>query len=554
MLVINLEMMLKMKKYIAFLLVIISSQIHAQKLEKLGSAINTEYNELHPVIAPDGETLFFMRESHPSNNYGKNGSNDVWFSNYRSDGRWSVARKMPNTVNKDKFNDLFCITPDGNTILIRGVYDRGRKQNEIGISKCVKTKSGWGQPEKLDIPKLDAMCKGQFLSAYLTNTGKTLILGFSEKKNSAADDLFVSFLDKNGNWSKPESLGNDINTNGIETTPFMASDDRSLYFASDRKGGVGGVDIWVAKRKGRSWNSWSEPVNLGEIINTPEDEYYFSITSSGEYAYLTTKSNTIGKGDIVRFKLKEDKVAEPVVAALQGDDESNKVQVKDLPKKNPETENPLLTSPNPIVMLSGKVVDSRSGNPIEAKIIYETFPDGEEIGIANTDPTTGEYKIVLPYGQRYNVRAIVKDYISIGKTIDVTDVGEYKEIKGENLEVAPILVNTKVPLNNIFFQFGKATLAEESFLELNRLVDVLNDNRNMVIEVQGHTDNVGSDEANLKLSQDRANSVRDYLVSKGIPLERVQSVGYGESKPVASNNTTEGQAKNRRVEFEIVKK
>lgn len=538
-----------------FLFFVSLGLVYSQKLEKLGSAINTEYNELHPVISPDGETLYFARESHPSNNHAKKGSIDVWFSNLRSDGRWSIARKMPNTVNKSEYNDLFCITPDGNKILINGVYKRGRKQSgEVGLSLATRTKSGWTQPEKLEIPKLDKLVKGRYLLAYLSNSGKTIIFSFSTKKNSTNDDLYASFMDKNGFWSKPISLGSKLNTNGAETTPFLASDDRTLYFSSDRKGGLGGMDIWAAKREGKGWDNWSEPVNLGEKVNSEDDEYYYSMTATGEYAYMATKNQTVGKGDIIRFKLIEDKPKGPVIASLQGDDSDDE---KDKPAKKPTKEDlqkEVLTAPNPVVMLSGKVVDVKTGQPLEAKVVYETFPRGEEIGVASTNPVTGKYKIVLPYGQRYSVRAITNDFISIAKTIDLSEVGQYQEMNNEDLEMAPLLPGVTVNLSNIFFQFGKATLEEESFLELNRLADVLKEKKTMVIEVQGHTDDVGQPEANLKLSQERANSVRDYLVSQQVPIEKVQSAGFGESRPIASNKSTEGQAKNRRVEFVIVKK
>ncbi len=544
-------------KYIFTLVLLVPFCSSAQVLEKLGSAINTEYNEIHPVISPDGEELYFVRVSHPSNNFGKNGSNDVWFAQFRSDGRWSIARKMPNTINKDRYNDLFSISPDGNTVLIRGVYKNGRKLDEVGISQCRKTRTGWTQPEKVDIPKLDAMCKGQYLSAFLTNNGKVLLLAFSEKKNSTDDDLYASFLGKDGKWSKPESLGDGINSKGTDTTPFLASDDYTLYFASDRKGGVGGTDIWVSKRQDRSWKKWSEPINLGEKINSEKDDYYYSITASGEYAYMTTTDKSIGKGDIVRFKLREMPDDTETVASLQSAEKTDNGQNGNdgtKPKESKEDALRALTASNPVVMLSGKVIDTKTRRPIEAKIIYETFPEGEEIGVANTNPTTGEYKIVLPYGQRYTIRAEAKDFIAIGKTIDLNQVGEFKDIKGEDLEMAPILAGVTVTLSNIFFEFAQATLVEESFPELNRLIDVMKANPNMTIEVQGHTDNVGPDEANLRLSQARADAVRDYLVLKGIDIKRVASVGYGETKPVASNATTEGQAKNRRVEFEIVKK
>jgi OOP family OmpA-OmpF porin len=549
-----------MTKYLSLALLTLTPLFSpkAQELQKLGSSINTEYNEIHPVIAPDGGTLYFVRVSHPSNNFGKNngnmGSNDVWFSQHRSDGRWSIARKMPNTINKDRYNDLFSITPDGNTILIRGVYKNGRRQSEIGISKCTKTKTGWTQPEQVDIPKLDAMCKGQFLSAFLTNNGKALMLGFAEKKNSKNDDLYFSLMDKEGNWSKPESLGSEINTSAKETTPFLASDNSTLYFASDRKGGHGGTDIWVSRRRGRGWNKWTEPINLGEKINSKEDDYYYSITASGEYAYMTTKNNTIGKGDIIRFKLRGNAPKNDGLASLQSSGNSVENDKKKSKEEIEKDKLEALTASKPVVMLSGRVIDTKTQRPVAAKIIYETFPAGEEIGVAETNPTTGEYKIVLPYGQIYTVRAEANDFIAIGKNIDLTQIGDYKEINDENLEMAPLQTGVTVTMSNIFFEFGSANLEKESFIELNRLADVLTENRNMAIELQGHTDNVGPAEVNLKLSQARANSVRDYLLTKNVPIEKVTSVGLGESRPKASNDTTEGQALNRRVEFVITKK
>ena len=211
------------------------------------------------------------------------------------------------------------------------------------------------------------------------------------------------------------------------------------------------------------------------------------------------------------------------------------------------------TAPTPVVMISGKVLDQKTGRPIEAKIIYQTLPDGEEAGEAYTNPATGEYKIVLPYGAKYSYRAVAKDFIAIGKNIDLTEIKEYKEINDEELKLVPIKAGEKVLLNNIFFEYAKATLRSESFPELDRITETMKENINLTIEIQGHTDNVGSNESNLKLSQDRAESVRTYLLSKKLSVNRVTSVGFGETRPVASNDTEEGKAQNRRVEFVIVK-
>jgi OOP family OmpA-OmpF porin len=540
-------------RYSILLLAVLSSFLtKAQTLEQLGSAINTEFNELNPIIAPDDKTLYFVRVSHPSNSFGTKGSQDVWYSEKRDDGNWTIARRMPNTINKDQYNDLFSITPDGNKILVSGVYHNGRRDNMAGISMCKRTKTGWSEPEQIVIPKFDEICKGQYLTACLSNDGKTLILAFSEKKNSKEDNLFVCFLGRDGKWSKPESLGSDINTGSTETTPFLASDNYTLYFASDRKdGGLGGTDIWVAKRKDRSWTKWSKPVNMGEKVNTDANEYSFSVAASGEYAYVSTKKNSVGKGDIVRFKLREDKKEAPVVAGLQTSDKSEEQKSLD----NGGTPiDPNSLAPTPVVIVSGRVVDSKTGKPIQdAKILYKVLPDGDE-GEAYTNPATGEYKIVLPYGAKYSYRAEVKGSIGIEKFMDLSEIGVHKIIKDDVIKIAPIEVGVELPLNNIFFEYAKATLRPDSYPELDRIVDTMKENPNLAIEVQGHTDNVGSNESNLKLSQDRAEAVRKYLLSKKIQTARVTSVGYGETKPIATNDTEEGKALNRRVQLAIVRK
>ncbi len=545
-----------MRKAILFLLssylYFSPNELFAQSMEQLGSALNTEFNELNPVISPDGKTLYFVRVSHPSNNYGAKGSQDVWYSENR-DGSWTIARRMPNSINKDQYNDLFSITPDGNTILISGVYNGGRRENEAGLSTCKKTKTGWSEPQKVIIPKFDDMCKGQFLTACLSNDGKTLILAFSEKRNSKQDDLYVSFLGKDGKWTKPESLGDNINTGDTETTPFLASDNYTLYFATDRKGGLGGTDIWVSKRLDRSWRKWSKPINMGDKVNTDANELSYTISASGEYAYMSTKKNSVGKGDLVRFKLREEKKVEPTIpGGTQISNNRVEEQKNQKEGKNPVDEGS--RNPTPVVMISGKVVDQKTGRPIEAKIVYQDLADGEELGEAYTNPATGEYKIVLPYGKKYSYHAIAKDFIAIGKNIDLTEVKEFKEINGDDLKLVAIKEGEKVPLNNIFFEYAKATLRSESFPELDRIAETLKSNVSLTIEIQGHTDNVGSNESNLKLSQDRAESVRTYLLSKKLPANRVTSVGFGETRPIASNDTEEGKAQNRRVEFVIVKK
>lgn len=495
------------------------------KVENIGNAVNSEYNEIGPLISPDGKTLFFSRVSHPQNTRGEEGSQDIWYSEL-SNGQWGLAKRLGNPLNKEDYNCAYSVTPDGNTLLIMGAYERGAYLTR-GFSFSKRTASGWSPPQQLNVPSLENMSKGEYMSGFLSNDGKTLLMAFSEKKRSTKDDLYVSFLQKNGTWTKPVSLGEEINTDDFtETTPFLASDGMTLYFSSDRPGGQGNNDIYYTKRIDKTWKRWSKPINLGPIVNTEGYDAYYSIAAAGDYAYMVSKKNTLGKGDIVRIKIKSDEPTAP----------------------------PVVPAPDPVVLLSGKVIDNRTGKPVQARIVYENLADGTEVGTAQTDPRTGEYKIVLPKGIKYGVRALAKDFIAESQSIDLTEVKDFKEMPGTNLTMIPIIENEVGVLYNIFFDTGKTELRPESNAELDRMVLTFNENPGLVLEIGGHTDNVGSDASNLKLSQDRADSVREYFIGKGIEPDRVQSKGYGEARPKSTNDTEEGRQINRRVEFKILKK
>ncbi|ACT95318.1 OmpA family protein [Dyadobacter fermentans] len=525
-----------MRAFCLLALTVVSSYCAHAQLENLGKSINTEYNEISPIISPDGKTIYFSRVSHPQNTHGPKGSQDIWFSELKSD-KWTPARRLPAPLNKEDYNSLYSITPDGNTLLIKGSYKNGTYETR-GFSTSKKTARGWSAPNKLDIPGYTKLSKGQFDCGYLSNDGKVLVMSFSEKKNSKVDDLYVSFKQKDGSWSKPMNLGAEINTEDFtETTPFLAPDGVTLYFSSDRKGGQGSNDIYYSKRIDKSWKRWSRPVNLGPAINTDGYDAYYTISALGDFAYMVSFKDTEGKGDIVRYNL----------------------QPKPAPADS-AVEAPVAVVPpsDPVVMISGKVIDSKTNKPVEATIIYEDLTTGEEVGTATTNPTTGEYKLVLPYGQKYSMRAVAPNFIAEGENIDLTDsTGKeksFKEIANKSLKLIPIEEGQIVRLNNIFFATGKATLREESFPELNRIAISMTENKTLAIELGGHTDNTGSAEFNVNLSQERADTVREYLIGKGIEPDRIASKGYGETKPVATNDTPEGQQQNRRVEFKILKK
>ena len=544
------------------------SGVSAQTISPLGAAINSEFNEIHPLISADGQTLYFVRANHPSNGMGKEGSNDVWYAEKRG-AQWTMSRRMPNAINKDRYNDLFSISPDGQTALIRGVYEKGKRVDEIGLSISTKNKNGWSQPEKVSIPKLDAMVKGPYLSAYLGHDGRTLMLSFSESK-TGAEDLYVCTQDRKGQWSKPIHLGKEINTSFSETTPFLASDQMTLYFASNRPGGQGGFDIWVARRRDRTWQKWSKPINLGEKINSKEDDLYFSIAADGVTGYLSTRHNSVGKGDIMLIQFPQPEINTPQLAqtgAVQGGSSqksgnsadnsggnlSGEGQASGLAGTNNGTSLSGPT-PTPVTVYVGKVIQDKTGQPLDAKVIYESLDGDGTSGVVNTNPQTGEYKLLLPIGKTYAIRAEARDFVSPSQRIDLTQANRFAEIKAPPLTAVQLVSGANITLENIFFEFGKATLQPTSTVELNRIADLLLDNPTLVVEIQGHTDNVGSAEVNKKLSQDRADAVRQYLLRQKVPADRIKSQGYGFDRPVASNDSPEGQAKNRRVDFMIIRK
>lgn len=581
----------------------------AQNINPLGAAINSEFNEIHPLISADGQTLYFVRANHPSNGMGKEGSNDVWYAEKRGT-QWTMSRRMPNAINKDRYNDLFSISPDGQTALIRGVYEKGKRIDEVGLSTTTKNRNGWSQPEKVNIPKLDGMVKGPYLSAYLGHDGRTLLLSFSESK-TGSEDLYVSLQDRKGQWSKPLFLGKEINTSFGETTPFLASDQMTLYFASNRPGGQGGYDIWMSRRRDRTWQKWTKPINLGEKINSKEDDLYFSIAADGVSGYLSTRNNSVGKGDIMLIQFPQPEITTPTLAqtgAVQGGSSQTGDNSTNSTDKNtnrnqeglgPDGSNSLAATrgnggknqdrnvsgnrqttqsdgstisgnqggtngnnsglfdgatPAPVIMYAGKVIQEKTGQPLDAKIIYESLNGDGTSGVVSTNPTTGEYKLLLPVGKSYAIRAEAKDFVSSSQRLDLTQTNQYTEIKAVTITAVQLVSGANITLENIFFEFGKATLQPTSTVELNRIVDLLLDNPTLIVEIQGHTDNVGTNEVNKKLSQDRADAVRTYLLRQKVPADRITSKGYGFDRPIASNETPEGQAKNRRVDFLVIRK
>lgn len=491
------------------------------KIENLGVNINSDLPELRPTISADGNLLFFICENHPRNTKYNSvpNSQDIWFSERDSSGTWSEARHLSYPLNTVQYNALYWISPDNNQVLIRGAFVDGAFVSN-GVSMSHLTESGrWSEPQALNIRNYHKYDRGQQSGATMAQDAKTLLLYMTPEKGGSYNDIFVSFLLNDGSWSEPKSLGKKINLPEFdEMTPYLAADGVTLYFSSNRDGGLGDNDIWMAKRLDNSWQKWSDPVNLGAPINSANWDAFFTMDAGGEYAYLTTSLNTLGESDIVRVKLMERE------------------------------------KPDPVVLVSGNVYNLKTKEPISASLIYETLPDGKEVGNALSNPMDGAFKMVLPYNRNYSIRAKADHFFAISENLNLDSLVKagYKEIH-KDLYLAPIEIGQVVRLNNVFFDFDKWDLRKESFVELDRVVTLLRENEAIEIEMSAHTDSKGSDDYNFKLSDERARSVMNYIVSKGISASRIISQGYGETKPVVPNDTDDNRQLNRRVEFKILK-
>ncbi|WP_077921821.1 OmpA family protein [Spirosoma sp. 209] len=487
--------------------------------ENLGKTVNSPGQEVAPVISPDGRTLYFTRGLNKANIGGAE-HQDVWYATLASasggnPASWNEAINIGSPINNAGDNAISGMAPDGRTAYLINVYQPNGSMS-FGISRSIRTKAGWSQPVECKIANNYNLHEENQLEFCVSPDGQAIILAVQRKDTRGNRDLYVSLQLPDKTWAEPVSLGGVVNTADAESSPFLAADGRTLYFTSMGHPGFGNGDIFVSRRLDDSWGNWSEPENLGPAINTPEWDGYFTIPASGDFAYLSSRAGSMGEDDIFRLKLY------PAI------------------------------KPDPVAIVSGQVLDAQSKKPVASEVISGIFNENKAVSKVDYNPETGEYKLILPTQKTYNLTASREGYFPTTETLDLSKDKRFRDIR-RNLYLVKIEPGQKIIMRDVLFQQSEFALLPGASVELDRVVAMLEKYPAMELLVEGHTDNQGDWEPNMKLSQDRVRVVKEYLTGKGIVESRIQTKAWGPSKPIASNETEEKRKQNRRVEFTILK-
>eukprot|EP01036_Dinobryon_divergens_P041384 gene41384-54851_t len=270
--------------------------------ENLGNAINSKFNEICPVVSPDGQKLYFTRWKHPEN-LGTNKNQDIWVSNWQLDRTWSKASLFSAPINNDENNAVCGITPNGKTLLLNNVYGKdGTMEKGVSFSFLLRT-GEWSFPKALKI--INFKNKSEFSEYTLAPNGKVLLMTTETKDSYGGKDIYVSILNSDDTWSEPKNIGPVVNSGEAESTPFIAPDGVTVYFSSSGHIGYGNNDIFLSRRLDDTWQNWTVPENLGPIVNTPQWDGYFSVSAKGDFAYFSSTENSVGAEDIFRIKIPE---------------------------------------------------------------------------------------------------------------------------------------------------------------------------------------------------------------------------------------------------------
>lgn len=508
----------------------------------LPAGINSKYPEYGAIISAD-ESVMIFTSRRPGGVGDKiepaiNEPYEDLYVSYLVNKQWTQAVNMGKPVNSDGHDATINLSPDGQTLLIYQ-DDKG----DGNIYECKLTGDQWSKPKKLG---KNVNTKFHEPSACYSYDGKTLFYVSDRPDLSlGGHDIFMCRWDeKEEEWGPPANLGPVINTKYPENAVFMHPDGKTLYFSSKGHNTMGGYDIFKSTFEN---GKWGKPENMGYPVNSPDDDVFFVLNASGKRAYYTSfKTDGYGEKDlyVITFLGPE----KPLT--LNGED--NLLASIAAPVREMTIEPAVEVSKTKVTILKGYFKDAETLLPLEASIEIINNSDGSMVLNSTSNSKTGKFLVSLPSGKNYGLAGKAEGYMFHSENFDIPESAAYKEVTKEIL-MKKIKVGTVIILNNIFYDYGKATLRPESTYELDRIQKVMTDNPSIKVEISGHTDSRGSDELNNKLSSDRAKSVVDYLVQKGVPKERLVSAGYGKTKLLIANAKTEDEhQQNRRTEFKII--
>ncbi|PWS33435.1 OmpA family protein [Pedobacter paludis] len=469
----------------------------------LGQNVNTTDAEYFPALTADGETLIFTRQI--------NGNEDFWTSQLKNNS-WNLAKPLSSKINTAKYNEgAQTISPDGKYLFFTGC------NRPDGLGRCdiyVSHREGkdWGEPYNVGTPVNSEYWESQ---PAISPDGRTLYFISNRPGGSGGYDIWKSTITDDAKWGPAINLGPEINTAYDENTPFLHADGKTLYFSSDGWPGFGNKDIYYSRMTDEG--KWQKPINIGYPINSFEDESGLVVSADGNLGLFSSNlKDGFGGQDIYSFGI-------------------------------PEQAKPLK-----ITYVKGIVKDKDSQKTIESNVQVVDLKTNKTVFDDYTDAETGQFLAVMPVGSNYMFNVSAEGYMFYSENFELKS-GDINKPYQIEVSIERIKAGANVTLRNIFFDTNKYNLLPASIKELEILINFLNENEKVNIEIQGHTDNVGDDKLNEKLSLNRASAVYEYLIKNNIDSKRLTFKGFGETKPIADNKTELGRKNNRRTSFIITK-